>query len=158
MPKIVLERTDVDEKDPKRFQDFEPIDAREVLAVPNTIYKMTDSTRTAMGMKVDPVALGINIPQMQGDPEMQTGLPIEKYGREAVVLAQPGMPAVTATVPVSTQGVSLTGEAPTSWVNPMKPEDNLTVAQLKEHLNQKGVAYPSTANKAELLDLYSKNK
>lgn len=33
------------------------------------------------------------------------------------------------------------------------PRDSLTVAQIKEQLDEKGVDYPSTANKAELLQL-----
>lgn len=160
MPKIVLENTSLDAKDPKRFQEFEPIDAREVLGTAGTVYKMTDGTRNAMGLRTDAESSEINIPQMQGDPEMQTGIPGNKYGREAVVMAEPGMPNATAKVPMTTQGVDLSnsGESVSSWANASKPEETLTVAQIKEHLNQKGVAYHSTANKAELLELYSTNK
>ncbi|WP_434134370.1 hypothetical protein JQR88_10880 [Pseudomonas luteola] len=46
------------------------------------------------------------------------------------------------------QGAVVAGQSNTS-----DPRDSLTVAQIKEQLEAKDVEYPSTANKAELLQL-----
>lgn len=37
--------------------------------------------------------------------------------------------------------------------NGTDPRDSLTIPQIKEQLDEKGVDYPSTANKSELLQL-----
>jgi len=88
MPKITLLNGETG-----KLQDFEPVDAKEVLAQEGTIYTVPDQTREQVGMDVGATSGDnkINVPQLQGgDAEMQTGLSIEKYGRAAVVKAQPG--------------------------------------------------------------------
>lgn len=84
MPKIVLRNTETGKN-----EDFEPVDAREVLRNPDTIYKRPPEEE---GGKVG-TPEDVNIPQLQGaDAEMQVGLSIEKYGRSNVVKATPGNP------------------------------------------------------------------
>jgi hypothetical protein len=83
MPKIVLRNTETGKN-----EEFEPVDAREVLRTPNTIYARPPEEEGKVGLPE-----GVNIPQLQGaDAEMQVGLSIEKYGRSNVVKATPGNP------------------------------------------------------------------
>lgn len=145
MPKITLLNSETG-----KTQDFEPVDAREVLANPNTIYKVPEATRIEIdrvGKEVAPNASDIqteggpvNVPQLQGDPEMQTGMPTDKYARGDIVLAQAGNPKAT-----STSGGSLAGEAvdTSEW----------TKSQMQEHLTQQGVQLRSDMTKADLAEL-----
>jgi hypothetical protein len=85
MPKITLKNDETGQ-----LQDFEPVDAREVLANPDSIYSVPKETREEIG-KAPGLDSELNVPQLQGsDVEMQVGLSIEKYGRGNVVKAQPG--------------------------------------------------------------------
>ncbi len=152
MPKITLMNNESGE-----LQDFEPVDAREVLAGENTVYSVPSETRAEIdreGKEAVPQTTTIqtdegpvNIPQMQGDPEMQTGLSVEKYGRADIVKAQAGNVVVKPAV--STSGGSLEGEAvdASEW----------TKAQMQEHLTQQGVQMRSDMTKAELLSLVEQN-
>lgn len=84
MPKISLMN-----KETGKLQDFEPVDAREVLRMEESIYEVPeDKEEEAGGHPQD-----VNIPQLQGDDaELQVGLSIDKYGRSNVVKASPGNP------------------------------------------------------------------
>ncbi len=147
MPKITLMNDESGE-----LQDFEPIDAREVLSAENSIYSVPAETRAEIdreGKEAVPQTTTIqteggpvNVPQLQSDPEMQVGLPTQKYARGDIVKAQAGNVNVKA---VSTSGGSLEGEAvdASDW----------TKAQMQEHLTQQGVPLRSDMNKAELLEL-----
>ncbi len=149
MPKITLLNTESGE-----LQDFEPVDAREVLGAKNSIYVVPDETRAEIdrvGKESEPQSTtlqtvdgAVNIPQLQNDPEMQVGVPSNKYGRADIVLAQVGNPKATAT-----NGGSLEGEAvdASEW----------TKAQMQEHLTQQGVQLRSDMTKAELLALVEQN-
>jgi len=112
MPKITLLNGETG-----KLQDFEPVDAKEVLAQEGTIYSVPDQTREQIGMDVGANSGDnkINVPQLQGgDAEMQTGLSIEKYGRAAVVKAQPGKVATdTQNRPIGSASGDLTvGKGP----------------------------------------------
>lgn len=136
MPKITLLNTDSG-----KLEDFEPIDAREILSNPETIYSVPEETRAGIGKELSPHG-DINIPQLHGgDAEMQTGLSIEKYGRSQVVKALPGNPSLT---PVSTSGGSLEGSDPRESTS-----EGLTVAEIKAEMDKKGIEYPANAKKAE---------
>lgn len=100
MPKITLTNGETGED-----EDFEPVDAREILSNPNTIYTAAKAAKDGIGMQADEK---VNIPQLQGaDAEMQVGLSIEKYGRSDVVKAQPGNPQYKPLEPLTTQGKPL---------------------------------------------------
>jgi hypothetical protein len=82
MPKIVLKNGETGQ-----LEEFEPVDAREILAQEGTVYSAPDADEP-IGDPPD-----VDIPQHQGDDaEMQTGLSIDKYGRGNVVKATPGVP------------------------------------------------------------------
>lgn len=86
MPKIVLTNGETG-----NLEEFEPVDAREILSTEGTIYSVPDDSKDEVGLDIGPGGKDINVPQLQGaDAEMNTGLSIEKYGRAAVVKAQPG--------------------------------------------------------------------
>ncbi|MGM4891260.1 hypothetical protein [Tardiphaga sp. 839_C3_N1_4] len=88
MPKITLKNGETGE-----LESFEPVDAREILANPESIYSVPDDTVAGIGGPSVATELkeGASAPQLQGgDAEMQTGLSIDKYGREAVVKAEVG--------------------------------------------------------------------
>jgi hypothetical protein len=88
MPKITLKNGETGE-----LESFEPVDVREILATPDTIYSVPDETVAGIGGPSVATELkeGASAPQLQGgDAEMQTGLSIDKYGREAVVKAEVG--------------------------------------------------------------------
>ena len=108
MPKITLLNTQSG-----KTEDFEPVDVREILADPQTIYRVPKGAADSIGKQYDAgTTKGINVPQLQGgDAELQTGLSIEKYGREAVVKAQPGDPMVNKEV-MTTSGRSVEGSDP----------------------------------------------
>lgn len=90
MPKIILRNTQTGED-----EQFEPVDAREILSNPDAIYEIPQATRDAIGQQHD-VFADINVPQLQGnDSELQTGLSIDKYGRGAVVKANPENPTLS---------------------------------------------------------------
>lgn len=109
MPKITLLNTETG-----KTEDFEPIDVREILANPDTIYRVPKGTSESIGKQYDPgTTSGINVPQLQGgDAELQTGLSIEKYGREAVVKAQAGDPFMGNKEVLTTSGRSVEGSDP----------------------------------------------
>lgn len=109
MPKITLLNTESG-----KTEDFEPIDAREILSAEGTIYKVPKDAAKTIGQQYDPgTASGLNVPQLQGaDAELQTGLSIEKYGREAVVKAQPGDPVMSSKAVLTTSGRSVEGSDP----------------------------------------------
>jgi|OM-RGC.v1.029338541 hypothetical protein len=73
-------------------QEFEPVDAREVLAQEGTIYAVPEDAEKRIAMRLESSATAdINVPQLQGtDSDLQTGESTEKYGREAVDKAEPG--------------------------------------------------------------------
>jgi hypothetical protein len=141
MPKITLTNTETG-----KDEEFEPIDAREILAAEDTIYKVPADGTEKVGLKLDPTTgADINVPQLQGaDDEMQTGNPIDKYDRQAVVKAEAGDPDLTA-------GKEEAKAADGS--DAAKPSEGLTVVELKAALDKKGVAYPATGHKAELAAL-----
>lgn len=86
MPKIVLKNGETG-----NLEEFEPVDAREILSTEGTIYSVAEGSKDEIGLDIGPGGKDINVPQLQGaDVEMNTGLSIEKYGRAAVVKAQPG--------------------------------------------------------------------
>lgn len=94
MPKVTLKNGQTGKN-----EEFEPVDAREILAQKDTIYSVTPEAKDAMGVEHDPLSKDLNVPQLQGaDAEMQTGLSTEKYRRAAVVKAEPGDPDRTLTV------------------------------------------------------------
>lgn len=128
-----------------KTEEFEPIDAREILADPETIYKPAGAD--GMTLESAPMA-DINVPQLQGrDDELQTGLSIEKYGREAIINAEPssaGKPVTTTT------GKTVEGTDPTAGA------DGMTVPELKAALTAKGVEIPEGAKKADLQALLAK--
>jgi len=109
MPKITLLNTGSG-----KTENFEPIDAREILASPDSIYKVPKDAAETIGKQYDPgTTSGINVPQLQGgDAELQTGLSIEKYGREAVVKAQPGDPHSGSNAVLTTSGRLVEGTDP----------------------------------------------
>ena len=87
MPKITLVNSKTG-----NTQEFEPVDAREVLAGKDTIYEMPGAKKGRKAKQLGSTPDEVNVPQHQGDDaEMQVGLPIEKYGRSNVVRAEPGM-------------------------------------------------------------------
>lgn len=151
MPKITLLNTQTG-----KTQDFEPIDAREVLQNPNTIYTVPSATRAEVDREdKPPVNSGgtmvmtedgpVRLPQIQGDPEMQIGVASDKYARQDVVKAQAGNVTKTVTDgwgnPIN--GTADAGPSTPGW-------GDTTVVQLKEILSQRGVQYSSKATKAEL--------
>jgi hypothetical protein len=173
MPKITLLNTDTGKN-----EDFEPVDAREVLETPDTIYKVTDESRTLMGAQLGAyVSQGINIPQLQGgDAEMQTGLSVDKYARQAVVKAQPGTPNIGGAVrndgPTVAEyvaaGYSASNYPPEGFASRSsadefaaaiaagqgaKPSDGLTVPELEAALTAKDITIPAGAKKADLQKL-----
>lgn len=87
---------------------FEAVDAREVLAMPDSIYKLFAASQQ----------------------------PVQMVGGKAV----------------STGGESL-AQADAAVLESLK---GMTVAALQEWLNQKGIAFPSRANKAELEEIYKR--
>lgn len=160
MPKIQLLNGDSG-----KLEDFEPVDAREILSDPDTVYSVPDGASEDMGKQLSGAPVGnpdnaVSIPQLQGgDEEMQTGLSIEKYGRAAVVKAMPGNVVVaTALRPTSTSGRALPGanEDAASYALKSQRSDGMTVPELRAALEKKNVAYPTDAKKAELADLLDK--
>lgn len=169
MPKITLLNTETGKN-----EDFEPVDAREVLETPDTIYKVTDESRSLMGAQLGAyVSQGINIPQLQGgDAEMQTGLSVDKYARQAVVKAQPGTPNTgglrddgPTVAEFVAAGYSASSYPPEGFASRSsadeiaaaiaagqgaKPSDGLTVPELETALTAKGVTIPTGAKKADL--------
>lgn len=147
MPKITLRN-----KDSGKLEDFEPVDAREALAVENTIYEVPQGTSEQIGQRLDPNNLeGVQIAQLQGaDAEMQTGLSIDKYQRQAVVKAQVGDPATTRE-PMTTTGVPIAAALSDAQTSDM------TVPQLRDELDRRGVAIPDGARKADLVALLQAN-
>ncbi len=137
MPKITLLNTESD-----RLEEFEPVDAREILATPDTIYAVPDATRHAIGQTLEPgQSADINIPQLQGqDAEMQTGLSVNKYGRSQVLKAEPGNPEFAPAPPAPAQGSAALSEG-------------LKVDELRAELDKRGVAIPDGAKKADLQKL-----
>lgn len=109
MPKITLLNSETG-----KTEDFEPVDAREILADPDTIYKVPKKASETIGKQYDPgTTSGIKVPQLQGgDAELQTGLSIEKYGREAVVKAQPGDALGGSNAVLTTSGRLIEGTDP----------------------------------------------
>jgi hypothetical protein len=115
MPKIALMNTTTG-----KVENFEPVDAREILNNPNNdTYEVTDEARTMLGSRVPrPEEIGgrgkkkdeelpIDIPNLHGgDEEMQVGLSADKYGRGNVVLAQIGHPDVTTAPELSPEQVA----------------------------------------------------
>lgn len=94
MPKIVLKNGETG-----NLEEFEPVDAREILSTEGTIYFVPEDSKDEIGLDIGPGGKDINVPQLQGaDAEMNTGLSIDKYGREAIVKAQPGSPRAAAVV------------------------------------------------------------
>jgi hypothetical protein len=84
MPKIRLKNTETGEE-----QDFEPVDAREILAMKDRVYEPVEQQVGSVAK--DEEGNEISIPQHQGeDAEMQMGLTDYKYGRSNVVKASPG--------------------------------------------------------------------
>jgi len=114
-------------------------------------------------------ARGINIPQLQrGHAEMQTGLSVDKYARQAVVKVQPGTPNVHGTVALRNDGPTVAefvaagysaanhppeGFASRSSADEIAaaiaagqgavPSDGLTIPQLKAASTAKGVTIPA---------------
>lgn len=175
MPKITLLNTDTGKN-----EDFEPVDAREVLETPDTIYKVTDESRALMGAQLGAyVSQGINIPQLQGgDSEMQTGLSVDKYARQGVVKAQPGTPNTGGAGGLRNDGPTVAefvaagylassyppeGFASRSSADEIaaavaagqgaKPSDGLTVPELEAALTAKEITIPAGAKKADLQKL-----
>ena len=158
MPKITLHNTETG-----KDEDFEPVDAREILDNPDSIYTVPDETREQIGMRMDPNPnpLGADgekysIPNLQGgDAEMQTGLSVDKYARNAVVKAQPGDPRRPV---LTTQGELRTPADPTAKGRRAgsDPADSstMTVAELKAALDKRGVEYAANAKKPELIELH----
>lgn len=140
MPKIVLKNGDTG-----GLEEFEPIDAREILAVEGTIYSVPEESQDETGLNIGPDGADINVPQLQGsDAEMQTGLSTDKYGRAAVVKAQPGNPTHTkrtAGTPAETPAVPTVGKGPRGKFyvkngkelvdGPFETEDEANAALLK---------------------------
>lgn len=84
MPKVSLMN-----KETGKLEDFEPVDAREILRMEESIYEAPENKEEEAGGHPQDV----NIPQLQGDDaELQVGLSIDKYGRSNVVKASPGNP------------------------------------------------------------------
>lgn len=164
--KIVLKNTETGEN-----EEFEPVDAREILATPGTIYEPDDESRKMIGQAYDPRSEGINVPQLHGDnAELQTGLSIEKYGRAQVVKAVPDGSTATAQRPMTTTGRPLsleearnapvpadtTAAAQRTAAESGKPSTSMTVTELRTALDKKEVAYPTDAKKPELIELLDK--
>lgn len=149
MPKIQLLNSDSG-----KVEDFEPVDAREVLSMENTIYSVPKDASDKMGLQLsaDPNA-DISIPQMQGgDEEMQTGLSIDKYARAAVVKAVPGNPQydnIRSANPRDTMGRAIVDRNAADVV----ASDGMKVAELRDALHEKGIEYPEGARKADLQKL-----
>lgn len=131
-------------------EEFEPVDAREVLATPDTIYKVLPDANAKVGLTLESSGTAdINVPQLQGsDAELQTGASTQKYDRQAVVKAEPGDPDLNAG-----KADGNDAKAPAA-----KPSEGLTVTELKEALDKKGVAYPSHGAKAEYAELLDNAK
>lgn len=146
MPKITLTNTQTG-----KDEEFEPIDAREILAVKDTIYKVPSDASEKVGLKLDATAgADINVPQTQGaDAEMQTGNPIDKYDRQAVVKAEPG----DADLSTGKDEAKEADGSDAATQDSVKPSEGLTVVELKAALDKKGVAYPATGHKSELAAL-----
>lgn len=142
MPKITLTNTQTGQD-----EEFEPVDAREILGAKDTIYKVPVDGADKVGMKLDPAGdADINVPQLQGaDSEMQTGSSIDKYDRQAVVKAETGDPDLSAGKDDAKAADGSNAAA--------KPSEGLTVVELKAALDKKGIAYPATGYKAELAAL-----
>jgi hypothetical protein len=100
MPKIRLRNTETGEE-----QDFEPVDAREILAMKERAYEPVEQQVGSVAK--DEEGNEISIPQHQGeDAEMQMGLTDYKYGRSNVVKAAPGNVVVSASVALpATEGM-----------------------------------------------------
>lgn len=147
MPKIILLNSKTG-----KTEEFEPVDAREILSAENSIYKADAKSAKLIGVPLDPAqATEINIPQMQGDDaEMQTGNSVDKYRRAAVVKASPG--SATADRPMSTSGKPLAKSSE-------EPEDfdpeTATKAELAAELDKRGVEHRSGATKDELKELFA---
>ncbi len=173
MPKITLLNTETGKN-----EDFEPVDAREILESPDTIYEVTDAGRALMGAQLGAYAnAGINIPQMQGsDAEMHSGLSIDKYARQAVVKAQPGTPnaggALRGDGPTVADyvaaGFSASNYPPEGFASRSsadeiaaavaagqgpKPSDGLTVPELEAALTKKEISIPAGSKKGDLQKL-----
>ena len=149
MPKIQLQNNESG-----KMEDFEPVDAREVLSDPDSIYSVPGDATDQIGLQLSGSAnADVNIPQMQGgDEEMQTGLSIEKYGRAAVVKAVAGNPEYTgarAANPRDTLGRPIVDRDAKEVI----ATDNMKLMELREALTQKGVEIPANAKKADLQKL-----
>lgn len=140
MPKITLLNTVTG-----KTQDFEPVDAREVLQTVNTIYKIPDTTKAAISRENG----NQQSDKSQIDPEMQLGKSQDKYGRSDIVLAQGGKPFI--------KPVESTFGGPMPAVEPID-SGWLTIPQLQSELDTAGVQYTAKMNKAELVALYEKTK
>ena len=137
MPKITLTNS-VTGHD----EDFEPVDAREILSNPDTIYKPSKAAQENIGMQADGK---VNIPQLQGgDAEMQVGLSIEKYGRADVVKAQIGNPVFKPVLPMSTTG------------KPLDPQSKSGDATANRPLSTSGKPLESATDSKEATDKSAK--
>lgn len=129
-----------------KLESFEPVDAREILANADTIYSVPDETIAGIGGPTVATELkdGESVPQLQGaDAEMQTGLSVEKYGREAVVKAQVGDATVTTAV-TSQNPQTTTGEL-------IRPDfDDMTVAEMREYADQHNIDLGESTLKADI--------
>jgi len=94
MPKVVLTNSETGKN-----EEFEPIDAREILRQEGSIYSPSKVGNELIGQPMDWTA---NFPQLQGDDaELQTGLSVEKYRRDQVVKA---VPSQSEFAPVASAG------------------------------------------------------
>lgn len=134
MPKIALLNTESG-----KLESFEPVDAREIMATPGTIYTVPSASQREVGLTLEPgQGADINIPQLQGeDAEMQTGLSVNKYGRSQAVKAEPGNPEFAPVPPTPAQTSAALS-------------DGLKVDELRAELEKRGVEIPDGAKKADL--------
>lgn len=132
MPKITLLNGDTG-----KLEEFEPVDAREILSQEGTIYSVPEETKDTIGLDIGPGGKDINVPQLQGaDAEMNTGLSIEKYGREAVVKAEPGNPSLAGSVAASAEANNF---------------DEMTVAEMREYAETHNIDLGDAHLKADIL-------
>ena len=178
-PQIGLRYTGSDENVKRRLeatngiQYFEPVDAREILATPDSEYEPDDDSRKLIGLVYDPRLKGLNIPQLQGaDAELQTGLSHEKYGRSQVVKAVPEALQPVAGGPQSTTGRPLSGAVEGGGAMaarmPMTADqeneanngsplsEGMTRDEIKAELKRRNVAFDNDARKDELAELLDK--
>jgi hypothetical protein len=89
------------------IEQFEPVDAREILQMPHTVYSVPDQGNESMGERFDPTVINenLNVWQLNGDDaELQTGLSVDKYGRNQVVKAVPVNAELVAEGPQGYEG------------------------------------------------------